>query len=548
MPVTTQAFKGWLKSSTNMKLSSDASVLRLTHEGITNFTSLSDFDKKSIQLLPQICKNGIAEILEDIPNNIAPEAAVPGANISSISVSRLITAVNAAKYYDSIARVMNPQNMNYANVLSTFKIEYEAYISLKGEDEPKVPKINDKDHDRRIIRWAPIFKDCLTSTFGSRGPLSYVLREDPNVPNETADPLLPGCYYGVSGSLLSELEARLPHDGPIYKNDNGSVYMKIEEAVRGTSVESTIKPFSRRKDGRGAFQALIANHAGEVKYRSISKKRLNLLQNIKWNGRAYPLESHVSNHRQAHDDLVECSKHIQCAVPGTEQRVEYLIDSITCTDSTLQAAIGLIRANTNNMRSDFESASSSLIEVDPYRRSSRNSTRQANISSIDFSAGRGSSGVDLRWHTRKEFLKLSKAQKDELSDWLKTDEGKKHKQERLKANGAKKDEPNKRKNEEKAGNWKKKFKKAIKTDKGLKSIMSIMATEEQSNRALVTALAAASATTALPPVPSTQVPPNPPPPTAQAAGVSAQPAQATVATVATAFPATNVKLNSILRN
>ena len=377
-------------------------------------------------------------------------------------------------------------------------------------------------------------------------PISYVLREDPNVPAEINDPLLPGCYFGVSGTILSELEARLPHDGPIYKNDNGSVYMKIEEAVRGTSVESTIKPFSRRKDGRGAFQALIANHAGEVKYRSISKKRLNLLQNIKWNGRAYPLESHVSNHRQAHDDLVECSKHIQCAVPGTEQRVEYLIDSITCTDSTLQAAIGLIRANTNNMRSDFESASSSLIEVDPYRRSSRNNTRQANISSIDFSAGRGSSGVDLRWHTRKEFLKLSKEQKDELSDWLKTDEGIKHKRERFKANGAKKDEPNKRKNEEKGGNWKKKFKKAIKTDKGLKSIMSIMATEEQSNRALVTALAAASATTALPPVPSTQAPPNPPP--ATAASVSAQPAQATVAALATAFPATNVKLNSILRN
>ena len=167
-----------------MKLSSDASVLRLTHEGITNFASLSDFDKKSIQLLPQICKNSIPAIVEDIPNNITAEVAIPGANVSSISVSRLITAVNAAKYYNSISRAMNPTNMNYANVLSTFKIEYEAYVSLKDEDEPKVPKINDKDHDRRIIRWAPIFRDCLASTFGARGPLSYVLRDNVNVPNE----------------------------------------------------------------------------------------------------------------------------------------------------------------------------------------------------------------------------------------------------------------------------------------------------------------------------------------------------------------------------
>ena len=173
-----------------MKLSSDASVLRLTHEGITNFASLSDFDKKSTQLLPQIYKNRIAAIVEDLPNNIAAEAAVPGANVSSISVSRLIIAVNAAKYYNSIVRAMNSQNMNYTNVLNTFKIKYEACISIKGEDEPKVLKINDKDYDRRIIRWALIFRDYLASTLSYCSPLSYVLQEDPNVPDEITNPLV----------------------------------------------------------------------------------------------------------------------------------------------------------------------------------------------------------------------------------------------------------------------------------------------------------------------------------------------------------------------
>ena len=199
----------------------------------------------------------------------------------------------------------------------------------------------------------------------------------------------------------------------------------------------------------------------------------------------------------------------------------------------MQAAIGLIRANTNNMRSDFESASSSLIEVDPYRRSNRNNTRQANVSSIDYSAGRGSSGVDLRWHTRREFLKLSKEQKDELSGWLKTDEGKKHKKDRMQDNGSKKGEPNKRASNDKAGgNWKKKFKRAIKTDRGLKTIMSIMASEEQNNQALVSALSAA---TPLPPIPQFQPPPLPPA-TAISASVTAQPPTATVASLAAAFP------------
>ena len=112
----------------------------------------------------------------------------------------------------------------------------------------------------------------------------------------------------------------------------------------------------------------------------------------------------MSNQRQDYDDLLEYSAHIQCAVPGPEQKVECLINCITFIDSALQTDIGLIRANTNNVQEDFEAASSSLIEVDPYRRTTRGTGRNANVSSIDFKASRGSSGVDLRWHPREIVL------------------------------------------------------------------------------------------------------------------------------------------------
>ena len=115
-------------------------------------------------------------------------------------------------------------------------------------------------------------------------------------------------------SVVYELVARLSHIGPIFKNDNTSVFMKVEKATHGTSIESTVKAFSRRKDGRGAFLALVANHAGDTKYRAILKKCMNLLQNIKWNGRAYPLETHVSNHRQSVNEIRECSTHITATV------------------------------------------------------------------------------------------------------------------------------------------------------------------------------------------------------------------------------------------
>ena len=126
-----------------------------------------------------------------------------------------------------------------------------------------------------------------------------------------------------------------------------------------------------------------------MKYRTIAKNHQNLLLTIKCTGSSNALETHVSNHRQAYDDLRECSTHITVPVPSDPQRVEYLIDSITSKDSTLQASIGLVRANTNNMSNEFEGAANILIEIDPYRGSTRTNNRDVNFSAIDFSAGRG---------------------------------------------------------------------------------------------------------------------------------------------------------------
>ena len=68
--------------------------------------------------------------------------------------------------------------------------------------------------------------------------------------------------------------------------------------------------------------------------------------------------------------------------------------SVNYVDRTLQVVTCLIYANTSNMREDIETSSSSLIEVDPYRRSSRSASRNCNVSSIDLKTGRVHSGVD----------------------------------------------------------------------------------------------------------------------------------------------------------
>lgn len=244
----------------------------------------------------------------------------------------------------------------------------------------------------------------------------------------------------------------------------------------------------------------------------------------------------MSNHRQAVEDLTDCANHITVSIRDNSQKVEYLIDSRVCCNSTLQASIGLMRSNINGLRNDFEKAASALIEVDPYNWSCRPGAKTtANVSSIDFSSGRGTSGVDLRWHTRKELMALEPEQRDELVSWQKTPEGKttlaKSREKHSKRKGDPKtkdgkDDPKKRKQ------WLNKF---VKSPKGLKHVMFVLAKEEIPNAAFIASLQAAQSAALIPPAATTLTP--------------VPPAAASINSLNARFPSstTKVTLNSILK-
>ena len=247
----------------------------------------------------------------------------------------------------------------------------------------------------------------MSRMFGLQGPLSYVLRKDATVAHEVDDPLTGDDYYGVSGGLIQEMTARIPFSGSLYKTDNKTVYLHLSEAYRGTACESTVKAI--KQDGRAAFMALMSHHAGDEKYHSIAKNLVHKLNTWKCNGSSCSMERHVSTQRQCFEELLNCKVHVEVMLPGEEQRVTYLMDSIASGDGNVTATIGLIKNDLNGMRRDFEKAASALIEVDPFVRGKhKGGGRTATISSVDYSAGRGGTGVDLRWHTPQEYRALSK--------------------------------------------------------------------------------------------------------------------------------------------
>lgn len=407
---------------------------RLANEGLTNMNDFADF--KADQLSDAF-KNmrtaipGVAAIpeLRDNDGNVIADAIaaiqpIPPVLVSAKCALRLKVASVAYHYYYSIRRDHSPANMNYTNVLKDFYTEYESVISLSKEDKPDVPLLH---KNSTPLKWIESFKDCLFRTYGIRKtPLLYVVRENPAIPDEAADPLLQGKAYGQSGSVLDELIARLDHNDPLFKSDNSSVYSMLEEATRGTVYASTVKPYSRRKDGRSAWLSMVSSHAGNDKWEQLQDARSKFLMNTKWNGKNYSLEKFTGMHRSSYVQLQEAATHVNFQLPTENTRVSYLINNINNSDPDLRAAIANIRIDTNGMKDDFEAAVAFLLPVDPYSKHKRSLERNANVSDTNALKNKSQSrtGVDLRWHRPEEYSKLTKDQRIELYAWQRSNEGK----------------------------------------------------------------------------------------------------------------------------
>ena len=143
----------------------------------------------------------IPSIAGDDPAGITAEVKVPGTIIPTQAVVRLTVACDAVKYYISIRRTPGAANIHFTNVLSPFRSDFEAFESLKKADALEVPNVKETDGDRKIIKWTLVFLDCMSSTYGVKGPLAYVLREEVEVKTEVEYPLALNAYYGTNGSL-----------------------------------------------------------------------------------------------------------------------------------------------------------------------------------------------------------------------------------------------------------------------------------------------------------------------------------------------------------
>ena len=444
MVLSTTETKAFFTETTQMGIPSET-VKQMKKEGITEVSDLADFDKDSLQQLADNLRRPGGRITD--PNakpgrhgDTAPTIPTPAFVFGAKSQMRLKIACELVRYYEATGRELTAANMKWDSVMKNFEIQWKALKAKKDEDTPDVPKITKA---LLIIKWTEAFQDFLNRVIGVRTiPLYYVIRAVVEVP-PTAPALENNQPHSAEhGSVEAELMARASHKHALFRDDNASVYHYLEEATRTTPYAASIKPYQRKKDGRGAWEALTSQYAGKDKWEAEIKKQEQVLFTRVWKGQSNQLlESFVSQHRNAYVSMEACAEHVEYQLPNEHSRVGYLLDGIQCSDAGLQAAMASVKTDNgpNGKRNNFEKTAAHIIPYDPVAKKRASGTKRdislisdvggeepvAKIAATGGKPAMGKSGVHLRFYKKSEYHKLSNEQKKELKDWREQQQSKK---------------------------------------------------------------------------------------------------------------------------
>ncbi len=141
----------------------------------------------------------------------------------------------------------------------------------KGDSSYVPPKLT---KNFSMHKWLDSFVLCLCQKVGVRDcPLEYVVCELATVavlapPLKAGEPLSEEHGGSIEGNMI----ARMLHLHSLLKADNGAVFQLIETAVHGTPIAASIAPFRHNQNGRRAFFAIQAQHAGKDVWDKLSRK------------------------------------------------------------------------------------------------------------------------------------------------------------------------------------------------------------------------------------------------------------------------------------
>lgn len=399
-------------------------------EGLDNFDVLADFEADEVKTLCATVRSpgGVVQIQGNNNNQVIRN---PGHQIPTISETRIGLACYCAGIYRKIGRAINADSLS----LTRLRCAKEHKVAVTNHPEQQdIPEVTKAYGIMKALDMLPMLLRQILGV--SKIPLLYVIRQA-EVP-----PALPALGVDVPWSdghtnLFEDLIEYVPLTGASYAADNALVFQKLQGMVKDTSHASSLKPFQRTQDGRGAYFALQQHNMGESKWDRVIEQAEDMVLKRIWNGNnaRYPLKNHVQKHREANNDMVRASQFIAYDPPNEHTRVNRLLKSIESKDSSVASAKTTI-LNDNTKRNDFEQAADFLLLAVPQKKTTQNTHTVSGLHSEGGNKHRGGgggggggrkrgkgkieigkTGVELRYYKTSEFHKLPQNMKDELSEW-----------------------------------------------------------------------------------------------------------------------------------
>ena len=423
MPLTSNQIKTfWTHKDDGMKCNA-STIPWLVEQGLTEPSDLEDWTAEMLKDLKYRATKPRWVTVAATATNPEHMESRPPPIFSAISMYRISCTMRAVKFYNAVARPLTAHILQWSYIRQA----HDELQAFEDKDESEIPKLK---KPAMTLPWLEEFKNAVASRKSSRDPkasIAYVIRDESKVPavTPTLEPTRP--YSSEHGSCLDELTARMTHSHHMFAVDNRSLYELLEQALQSTSLEGTISPFKKTHNGRAAFKAVVAQHAGKDKWKAMIKGAQDRLTTpYTGTNPNYSFDKHANNMRLQYANISKAEQHTPHQLANDTSKCNALFETIEpCKDPLFLSGVAECRRDSNK-NTDFEEMLAYLNAFCPVattmkKKGGGSRKRSAGqVSSVSFESGDKVSegpdtGVEIRYYTTEEYKKLPGDQKQELS-------------------------------------------------------------------------------------------------------------------------------------
>ena len=397
------------------------------------------------------------EAVEALHKNLATRSfdtdgkALPTHKLSVRTILRLKGTIKIVKYLSMIRRDITWEAVDWQHVQG-FLEEWKSLEAASAKEHSEPPKFRNTtilDHLHAIQEW------CQGCHGEYKCPIDYLINESYRDESSPADApaLVSKRLFGEGRtSIRDELMARVSRHTAMAVRDNEVLFNAIASGFVGTAFAPNTDRFAKTRDGAAFFKHIVSTYGHSKVHEEEAAKARNWMMSNIWAGPANgTLVSWLEKHGRLRIVYGRAGNYAVLQKIDDRTHVEWILKNLTYNDPDIGIAKALIKASDgteNDLRNSVEKTCLHLSQVDYVGKQSggKKKARLADVGAVgggddgsnsnkrskregdaryqamlSLKGGRGKTGVDLRFHTHKEFKKLPRAQRQELSTWRATE-------------------------------------------------------------------------------------------------------------------------------